>query len=191
MDLELRMHGRGGQGAVLASKILAKALVAEGKHVTAIPAFGFERRGAPVAAFLRVSDKPIRRVNNIYTPNCIVCIDATVANAVNIFEGMQPGGILVQSTTDTIGELHLPDHLASAGLCDALSIAMDVFGRPITNTIMLGAFARATGIVSIESLRKGLETSQFRDAGLQQNLVAVQRGYDSTLVHKLNGVAAA
>ncbi|MDE2353351.1 MAG: 2-oxoacid:acceptor oxidoreductase family protein, partial [Alphaproteobacteria bacterium] len=76
---EVRIHGRGGQGAVLASAILAGALVEEGRHVMAIPAFGFERRGAPVVAFLRFDDKPIRRVTNIYTPEIVLVIDPTVS----------------------------------------------------------------------------------------------------------------
>lgn len=152
---EVRFHGRGGQGAVLASKILAKALVEEGKFVTAIPAFGFERRGAPVAAFLRFDDQEIRRINNIYDPDFILCIDPSVANAVDIFAGMKPGGTLIQATQKSLADLALPATLARVGLCDAVGIAMDLFRRPITNTIMLGAFARTTGVVGLESLKKG------------------------------------
>jgi len=182
---ELRIHGRGGQGAVLASKILAKALVAEGKFVTAIPAFGFERRGAPVAAFMRFDDKEIRRINNIYAPNSVLSIDSSVIRAVNIFEGIQPGGTWIHSTKDAIESLTFPDDLSTLGLCDAVSIAMEVFRRPITNTIMLGAFAKTTGVVSLQSLKKGLETSNFRDAGLHQNMVAIERGYEETQVYPL------
>ncbi len=182
---ELRIHGRGGQGAVLASKILAKALVEEGKFVTAIPAFGFERRGAPVAAFMRFDDKEIRRINNIYTPNSVLSIDSSVIRAVNVFEGIQPGGIWVHSTKDAIESLTFPDDLCTLGLCDAISIAMEVFRRPITNTIMLGAFAKTTGVVSLQSLKKGLESSNFRDAGLHQNMIAIERGYAETTVYPL------
>ncbi len=82
---EIRIHGRGGQGAVLASKILAKALVEEGKFVKAIPSFGFERRGAPVAAFLRCDEAHIRQVTNIYHPDCILCLDPTLPRSVDIF----------------------------------------------------------------------------------------------------------
>lgn len=182
---ELRIHGRGGQGAVLASKILAKALVEEGKFVTAIPAFGFERRGAPVAAFMRFDDHEIRRINNIYQPNSVMSIDPSVIRAVNVFEGLQPGGTWVHTTSDTKENLNLPDDLSTLGLCDAVNIAMEVFGRPITNTIMLGAFAKTTGAVSLDSLKKGLETANFRDAGLQQNVLAMERGYEETRVYQL------
>ena len=182
---ELRIHGRGGQGAVLASKILAKALVEEGKFVTAIPAFGFERRGAPVAAFMRFDDKEIRRINNIYTPNTVISIDPSVIRAVNVFEGMQPGGTWIHTTKEAMEELWLPEGLGTLALCDAVGIAMEVFRRQITNTIMLGAFAKATGAVSLASLKKGLESANFRDAGLQQNLLAVERGYQETRIYQL------
>jgi pyruvate ferredoxin oxidoreductase gamma subunit/phenylglyoxylate dehydrogenase gamma subunit len=95
---EMRFHGRGGQGAVMASKILAKALVEEGHFVKAIPSFGFERRGAPVAAFLRFGNSEIRQVTNIYHPNCIVCLDPTLHKSVNIFDGITDQAIFIQAT---------------------------------------------------------------------------------------------
>ncbi len=183
--IEIRMHGRGGQGAVLAAALLAKALVAEGRHAVAVPSFGFERRGAPVAAFLRVDDKPIRRMTNIYSPDCVLCIDPTVGRAVNVFEGMKPGGTLVQTTSRELADLELPGTVARAGLCDAVALALDIFRRPITNTLMLGAFARTTGLVSLEALEEAVRGAEFRDAGLAQNLEAVRRGHEATVVHEL------
>lgn len=180
---EIRFHGRGGQGAVLASKILAKALVEEGKHVKAIPAFGFERRGAPVSAFLRFDDKPIRKITNIYNPDCIICLDPTLPNSVDIFQGMNPDGVLVLATKKEKKELDLPDSLSTIGLCDAFGIALNVFGRPITNSIMLGSLSRTTGMVSLDSLSKGMESVAFRDAALEKNVVAIKRGYDETRVY--------
>ncbi len=188
---EVRFHGRGGQGAVMASGILAAALVAEGKYAVAVPAFGFERRGAPVVAFLRASDREIRQLTNIYHPNCIICVDPTVANSVNIFAGLAAGGTLVQTTGLALEELDLPDSVATVGLCDAVRISREIFGRPITNTLMLGAFARTTGQVSLASLRTVLEESEFRDAGLQQNLTALERGYEETEVHTIDRRATA
>lgn len=187
---EIRIHGRGGQGAVLASAILAKALVDDGRYVVAIPSFGFERRGAPVVAFLRTDDRDIRAMTNIYEPDCIICIDPTVARSVNIFAGMKPGGTLVQCTKQGPAELALPAAVGRAGLCDGVGIALEIFRRPITNTIMLGAFARATGAVSLEALKRAIADSDFRDAGLKQNLAAVERGYEETVVHELQGAPA-
>ncbi|MBI2314337.1 MAG: 2-oxoacid:acceptor oxidoreductase family protein [Betaproteobacteria bacterium] len=182
---EIRLHGRGGQGAVMAGGILAAALVKEGKHVVAIPSFGFERRGAPVAAFLRFDERPIRAMTNIYEPDVILCIDPTVSRTVDVFAGMRRAGVLVQTTHLPLERLALPDELARVGLCDAVAIALKIFKRPITNTVMLGAYSRATGHVSLEALREAVEESEFRDAGLSQNLEALQRGYEETRVHEL------
>ncbi len=187
---EIRFHGRGGQGAVLASTILAQALVEEGRYAVAIPSFGFERRGAPVAAFLRTDDREIRSMTNIYTPDCILCIDPTMSRSVDIFAGMHDGGTLVQCTKDTPEQMKLPPNLGRAALCDAIGIALPIFRRPITNTIMLGAFARATGMVSLEALKRALAASDFRDAGLKQNLEAVERGFEETTVYDMAGATA-
>lgn len=179
---EVRLHGRGGQGAVLASAILAAALVEEGRHVMAIPAFGFERRGAPVVAFLRLADAEIRRVTNIYSPDIVMVIDPTVARAVDVFAGMPRGGTLIQATGKAPEELEVPASVGVVAVCNAVPIALDIFRRQITNTIMLGAFARATGLVSVDSLEKALEETHFRDAGLKQNVEAVRRGFAETRV---------
>lgn len=179
---EVRLHGRGGQGAVLASAILAAALVEEGRHVMAIPAFGFERRGAPVVAFLRLSDTVIRRVTNIYSPDIVVVIDPTVVRAVDVYAGMPKGGTLILATSKVPGEIEVPPVVERVAVCNAITIAMDIFKRQITNTIMLGAFAKATGLVSVDSLEKALEETHFRDAGLKQNIEAVRRGYAETQI---------
>jgi pyruvate ferredoxin oxidoreductase gamma subunit/phenylglyoxylate dehydrogenase gamma subunit len=183
---EIRFHGRGGQGAVLASKILAKALVEEGRHIKAIPAFGFERRGAPVSAFLRFDDQPIRQVTNIYHPDHIICLDPTLPDAVDIYQGMNPSGTLVLATKKDLKRLEVPETLSKVGLCDGFGIALEVFGRPITNSIMLGSFARTTGIVSPEALKKGMESVAFRDAALELNVEAIRRGYDETRLYERN-----
>lgn len=185
---EIRIHGRGGQGTVMASEMLAKALIEEGHDTVAIPSFGFERRGAPVAAFLRCSGKPIRAMTNIYNPDCIICIDPTVPRAVDIFAGLKPGGLLVQTSRKRPDALDLPAVVGRVALCDAIGIAMEIFRRPITNSIMLGAFAKATGMVSLAALKHAIEDADFRDAGLRQNLEAIERGYAATEVFELGKV---
>ncbi|MDR2239514.1 MAG: 2-oxoacid:acceptor oxidoreductase family protein [Zoogloeaceae bacterium] len=188
---EIRIHGRGGQGAVLAGSILAAAIVNEGSYVVAIPSFGFERRGAPVTSFLRMDTREIRQMTNIYRPDCVLCIDPTVGRAVNIFDGMVEGGAWIQTTAKPLGELTVPPQAGTVGLCDAVSIALEIFKRPITNTLMLGAFAKTTGRVSLDSLRAAVMDSDFRDAGLKQNLLALERGYEETTVHTIQRRAAA
>ncbi|HRQ47428.1 MAG TPA: 2-oxoacid:acceptor oxidoreductase family protein [Rhodocyclaceae bacterium] len=188
---EVRFHGRGGQGSVMAGAMLAAALVEEGKYAVSIPSFGFERRGAPVVSFLRCSDREIRQFTNIYSPDCIICVDPSLFRTVDIFGGLKPDGTLVQATHLPLEAMAIPDTVATVGLCNAVPIAMDIFKRPITNTLMLGAFARTTGLVSLDSLKRVLEESEFRDAGLAQNMTALERGYHETVVHTLNRRAAA
>ena len=179
---EIRIHGRGGQGAVMASAILAQAFVDEGKFAVAIPSFGFERRGAPVSACLRVDHREIRALTNIYHPDCVICIDPTLPRMVDIFAGIKPGGTLVQASGARPDAIARPTSLATIGLCDAVAIALEIFGRPITNSIMLGAFARTTGLVSLKALLGALDLAEFRDAGLAQNRRAMERGYAETEV---------
>jgi pyruvate ferredoxin oxidoreductase gamma subunit/phenylglyoxylate dehydrogenase gamma subunit len=184
---EIRFHGRGGQGAVLAAKILAKALVQEGKFVKAVPSFGFERRGAPVAAFLRFDEREIRQTTNIYHPDWIVCLDPTLFRTVDIFEGIKDGGVLVQATAKDFKEVPIPKRVKKVRLCNAFHIALEVFGRSITNTIMLGALLKTTHVVSLDSLSQAIEEVAFRDAALGKNIEAVRRGYEETQVYDLNG----
>lgn len=188
---EVRLHGRGGQGAVMAAGMLAAGIVAEGKFAVAIPSFGFERRGAPVVAFVRSDTREIRRMTNITHPDCVVCIDPTVARSVDIFAGLKPGGTLVQTTGKALDDLKLPDNVAVVGLIDAMRIALEIFRRPITNTLMLGAFARTTGIVSLDALKQALSESDLRDANLDQNMTALDRGYGETKVHLLRSKVTA
>src|ERR1035437_7672389 len=110
---------------------LPPALVLEGKFVVAVPSFGFERRGAPVASYLRFDEREIRQMTNIYHPDCVLCIDPTVPRAVNVFEGIKDGAVLVQTTAKPLGDFELPREVATVGLCDAVSIALDIFKRSI------------------------------------------------------------
>ncbi|MGD0315160.1 MAG: NADH-dependent phenylglyoxylate dehydrogenase subunit gamma [Xanthobacteraceae bacterium] len=185
---EIRIHGRGGQGAVLACSILAQALIDDGKHAVAIPSFGFERRGAPVAAFLRFDTQPIRAMTNVYHPDCVVCIDPTVSRTVDIFAGMKPGGTVVLTTKARLEEHSFPDAVSRVGLCDAVGIALSIYRKPVTNAVMLGAFARTTGLLTLASLKEALQQMDFRDAGLTENLAAAERGYNETAVYELQKV---
>jgi len=171
--------------------MLAAAILEQGKFAVAIPAFGFERRGAPVVSFVRCSDREIRQMTNIYAPDCLICVDPTLTRSVDIFAGLKPGGTLVQASNHPLEEIALSTNVACVGLCDAVGIALQIFKRPITNTIMLGAFARTTGVVSLDALQRSLEDSDFRDAGLKQNMTALERGYHETQVHQIERRVAA
>jgi len=158
--IEIRIHGRGGQGAVVASKVLAAAVFKEGKYVQSFPAFGVERRGAPVTAFTRIDDKPIRVRCQIYQPDHIVVLDPTLLEAVDVTDGLKEGGwILINSEQDPAA-FNLPTKYQVATV-DANSIAIKYKlgpkSAPIVNTAILGAFAKVTGLVSLEALAEAVQ----------------------------------
>jgi 2-oxoacid:acceptor oxidoreductase gamma subunit (pyruvate/2-ketoisovalerate family) len=153
--IEVRFHGRGGQGAVVASKVLAVACFHEGFYVQSFPAFGVERRGAPVMAFLRVDQKPIQLRVNIYQPDHIIVLDPTLIDAVDVTSGLKANGwILINSShpPEVFGQLK-GFQIATV---DATSIAIrNGLGsrtNPIVNTAILGAFSKVTGLVGIDSV---------------------------------------
>jgi pyruvate ferredoxin oxidoreductase gamma subunit/phenylglyoxylate dehydrogenase gamma subunit len=110
---------------------------------------------------------------------------------VDIFSGLKPGGTLVQTTGRSLRDLDLPDTVGAVGLIDAMRIAREIFRRPITNTLMLGAFARTTRVVSLEALKQAMSESDLRDANLEQNMTALERGYGETEVHLLGSKVTA
>lgn len=158
---ELRIHGRGGQGAVIASKVLAVALFREGRWVQSFPAFGVERRGAPVTAFLRVDDAPIRLRCEITAPDDLIVLDPTLIDAIDVTGGLKPGGgILINSARSPADYPALLDRFRVATV-DAGAIAaargIGTRSQPIVNTAILGAFARWSGLVSLDALCAAIE----------------------------------
>lgn len=153
---ELRIHGRGGQGAVVASKVLASALFSEGRSVQSFPAFGVERRGAPVTAFLRVSDGPILLRCEITSPHDLIVLDPTLIKAIDVTQGLEPGGsILINTDREPATYAELAKRFR-VSLVDASAIARE-FGlgsktQPIVNTAILGAFAADSGMVGLDAL---------------------------------------
>ncbi|HUX08578.1 MAG TPA: 2-oxoacid:acceptor oxidoreductase family protein [Acidobacteriota bacterium] len=153
--LEIRFHGRGGQGAVIASKILAVALFSEGQYVQTFPAFGVERRGAPVMAFVRVDEEYIDLRCEVYNPEHVVVLDPSLLEAVDVTSGLKEGGtILINSDKP-------PEHFKQYGkfrvaTIDASAIAVEhelgTRQHPIVNTAILGAFAKQTGLVKLDSV---------------------------------------
>ena len=181
--IEIRLHGFGGQGAVIAADILAIAFVEEGKEVAAFPAFGAERRGSPVAAFVRFDDKPIREKCLIYNPDCLLVLDPRQLHAEATFAGIKPGSsLIVNSSTPLSGFAR--SNITRIGTVDATSIAREELGRPITNTCMVGAFAGATNWVTLESIITGLKEF-FKGELLEKNIKVAQRGFNEVAVIKV------
>lgn len=174
--IEIRFHGRGGQGAVTAAEILAKAVFEEGKYTQAFPSFGVERRGAPVTAFARIGDEPIRRRYQIYEPKYVVVLDETLANVVNLSSGLQKdGSVLINSEKESktfTEEKHVETHAV-----DATGVALDIIGRNIVNTIMLGYLSAKTGVVSIDSLVKTINDT-FKGKVAKSNVEATEYIYN-------------
>jgi 2-oxoacid:acceptor oxidoreductase gamma subunit (pyruvate/2-ketoisovalerate family) len=172
---EIRIHGRGGQGAVLAARMLASAFVLEGKSVASFPMYGFERRGAPVVAFTRVDDKPIREKTQIYTPDCMVVIDPGLMKLPTLFSGLKPEGILILNSPRPL-KGKPDDNLKLAGVVNATRIAVDEIKRDIPNTCLLGAFAAITGWLELQSILSCLGDYLSGDI-LERNLRSAERGY--------------
>jgi len=179
---EIRIHGRGGQGAVLAARMLASAFVAEGKHVASFPMYGFERRGAPVVAFTRFDDKPIRVKTQIYNPDCLIVIDPGLLTLPTLFTGVKPEGVFILNSGKKLPE-QPNENLKIGGVVNATQIAVDEIGRDIPNTCLLGAFAAASGWLKLESILNALPDYLSGDI-LQRNLKSAERGYREVEVTK-------
>ena len=166
----------------MAAKMLASALLVEGKHVASFPMYGFERRGAPVVAFTRLDDKPIREKTQIYNPDCIIVIDPGLLTLPTLFTGLKPESIFILNTAKKTYDQ--PDKaLKTGGLVNATGIAVQEVGRDIPNTCLLGAFAAATGWLSLDSVLKSLPEYLSGDI-LTRNLKSAERGYKEVEVLK-------
>lgn len=174
--IEVRFHGRGGQGAVTAVRILASALYLEGKYTQAIPMYGTERRGAPVTAFLRIGEGRINERDLVHSPDIVVVLDPLLARTVPVTEGLKEGGLLIMNFPKPGSEAGIGGRFKLATV-DATGIALETLGRPITNTAMLGAFSRASGLVSLQSLEKAL-LEQWPGRLGEMNLRALRAAYE-------------
>jgi 2-oxoacid:acceptor oxidoreductase gamma subunit (pyruvate/2-ketoisovalerate family) len=179
---EIRIHGRGGQGAVMAARMLASAFVVEGKCVASFPMYGFERRGAPVQAFTRLDDKPIREKTQVYNPDCMVVIDPTLLKLSTLFSGLKPNGILIMNSPKPL-EDRADKNLVLAGVVNATQIAVEEIGRDIPNTCLLGAFAATTQWVKLDSILNCLKDYLSGDM-LQRNIRSCERGFREVKIVK-------
>ncbi|MCX7858060.1 MAG: 2-oxoacid:acceptor oxidoreductase family protein [Deltaproteobacteria bacterium] len=177
---EIRFHGRGGQGAVTSAELAAQAAISVGMYAQAFPSFGPERRGAPVQAFLRISETPIRLRSKIYKPDVIVILDSSLVNSGNPMEGLKEDGIVVLNTNldeESIKRLFPGRKVAYV---DALKIAKEEMGVTITNTTMLGALVRASNLFPIEALDEPVR-ERFKNIA-QKNINAYMRAYRETKI---------
>ena len=177
--IELRFHGRGGQGAVTSAELLALAAISTGKFATAFPSFGPERRGAPVVAFARVSDQPIKLRCKVQEPDVVMVLDPSLVEIAKPAEGLKDTGILILNTNQDAASikqsLNFPGKVA---VVDASRIAKEVIGLPITNTTMVGALIKATGMLSVDDLAPAFKARFGKIAA--RNIEAMKRAWTET-----------
>ena len=179
--IEVRIHGRGGQGAVTSAELIALAAIEEGKYAQGFPSFGPERRGAPVVAFARVNNKNIRLRSRIYEPDVAVVLDPSLLKIVDPSQGLKPGGLLILNTNKSIDQIRTQfGYQVKLAAVDADLIAHEELGLPIVNTTMLGALVRGTGVVELDSLVSPLKARFGR--GAERNLKALRRAYEETIL---------
>jgi pyruvate ferredoxin oxidoreductase gamma subunit len=183
--IEVRIHGRGGQGAVTSAELMALAAIEEGKFAQAMPSFGPERRGAPVIAYLRISEQePIRIRSVIVQPDIVVVLDPSLLKVVDFAAGLNEKGIVVINTRYPLEEIKKNFQIKSRlAVVDATRIARETLGVPITNTTMMGAMIRATGLVELTSLTGPIQR-RFSTKLADRNLKAVEKAYQKTQVEE-------
>ena len=183
--IEIRIHGRGGQGGVTAAELIAVSAFVDGKFSQAFPNFGVERRGAPVEAYTRIDDKPIRTRAQIYHPDFIIALDATLLGVIDVLVGCDEKTTVIVNSEKTTEELY---EQYQKFKCDCVSrkikvetvpatqIALQVLKKPIINTVMLGAFASISGLIKPESLKKVIK-ERFEKELAQKNILAMNTAY--------------
>ena len=175
---QVRIHGRGGQGVVTAAELLSVAAFLEGREAQAFPTFGSERTGAPVVAFCRMDDKPIRVREPIAEPDAVIVLDPTLVHQVDLFSGLDESGYLLVNTSRALVELGLDEYVQrfQPGRCatvPATEIARERLGRPLPNAALLGAFAALTREISLDSVAAAIR-ERFAGVTGEQNVAAAE-----------------
>jgi 2-oxoacid:acceptor oxidoreductase gamma subunit (pyruvate/2-ketoisovalerate family) len=181
--IAIRLHGRGGQGAVTSAELVAQTAIAEGKYAQAFPAFGPERRGAPVQAFIRISEKQIRIRAEVTEPDIVVVLDPGLLTIVKVTAGLKKNGIVVVNTKSIDS---VPADIRAnfrVAIIDANLVAKETLGAPIVNTTMLGALIKASGVVKLESMSEPLKKRFGKLA--EKNYTAMKRAYDEAVMEEM------
>lgn len=178
---QIRIHGRGGQGVVTAAELIAIAAFNDGKVAQAFPSFGVERTGAPIESFVRISDRPIRTREHVYNPDILIIQDATLLDSVNVARGCGQNTKVIINSAKNKSQIKINLPKENIFVIDATKIALEVIGRNLVNTVIMGAFAKATGQVSLEGLKKAVQ-QKFSDKGkeiVNKNIEAIEKAYNA------------
>ena len=177
---QVRIHGRGGQGVVTAAELIAIAGFNNGWETQAFPSFGVERTGAPIEAFARLDKNPIRTREQVHAPDVLIVQDATLIGAVDLTRGCSKDTLVIINTTKTKDELDIDLPKEDIFVIDATKIALEILGRNIVNTVILGAFAKATGYFSLEDLQSAIRQkfAGKNEKIINNNIDAVTKAYN-------------
>ena len=171
--IEIRIHGRGGQGNVAAAELLSIAAFKDGKFSQAFPSFGAERVGAPVMAFVRIDDKKIRTREDVQNPDYLIVQDSNLMGSVPVLDGLKPDGLILINSEKKPEELQLKT-TAKVETIPATEIALEIIGRPIPNAVMIGAFCTITGLISIDAVQEAI-MGKFPGRVGENNVAALER----------------
>ncbi len=180
--LQVRFHGRGGQGVVTAAEMLSIAAFEQGRHAMAFPSFGSERTGAPVVAFCRIDDREIRLREPILAPDVLIIQDSTLLHQVDVFQGLQPDGYVLINSTCSFDELGVGDiarkfrHERLTNV-PATEIAMEHLGRPVANAVLLGGFAALSGLITLDAVSHAIR-DKFSGKVADGNVAAAAEAYE-------------
>lgn len=180
--LQIRIHGRGGQGVVTAAEMLSIAAFAQGRHAQAFPSFGSERTGAPVVAFCRIDDRDIRLREPIVEPDVLIVQDRTLLHQVDVFQGLKPDGYVLINTRHALAELGIGERVGRFRrerlvTVPATAIALRHLGRPLPNAVLLGGFAALSGLVTLESVGQAIR-AKFGGPVAEGNIAAAAEAFD-------------
>lgn len=185
--IEIRIHGRGGQGNVVAAYLLAMAAFEEGRYGQAFPNFGAERRGAPVMAFVRINDEPILQRNQVSAPDFLIIQDQALLHVPGVLTGLMPKGHVLVNSSQTSEQL-TEEFKQNIVAIPAGALAKDILGRPVPNTALLAAFFTLTGILSHHSLEQVLQ-QKFKGAILNKNLTLITKAAEMVQANQWKEVA--
>ena len=173
--LEIRIHGRGGQGAKTASQFIAEAALGEGKKIQAFPEYGPERAGAPMKAYTRISDKVITTYAPVVNPDVVIVIDPTLLESANVTEGLTEDGILIVNTPKSAEGIKKEiGFKGKVYTVDATKISIDTVGRNLPNTPMLGAFVKITGVIPIDAVKDSIKTKFLKKLGEEKTNATIK-----------------
>ena len=184
---EIRLHGRGGQGVVVAAEVMSNAMMRKGRYCSVFPSFGIERRGTAVIAFARVADSPVREKSKCYHPDILMVFDPSLLSKPETYEGFRTGGTIVACGTDVNEVLSSGVKPGKIVMIDGLRIAFEDIKRNTTNMIMLGTLAKACDLVALEDLKDAMYAGLGKGLA-SRNENALRRGYDEAVIYTYDEV---